>query len=241
MPRTTLSARKSSARSKLGRGARTKHRFTNRPDFTPVNRTGGYYGRFQPFGSELKFHDVVFSGAIDSTGEIAPASGTPQSLVNIAQGTGESQRVGRRCTIKKIDMKGDMVLAQNIGSVTYSIALVLDTQTNGAFPSGTYTDVFETDSPLSFLNLANSQRFRILKRWFGVLNQNAGDGSGAYQAVRRSIKFHKACNIPIEYSSTTGAITEIRTNNIFVMWDCDAGADDAVTVAMNWRLRFSDN
>lgn len=240
MPRTPLSARKTPARSKLGRGSRTKHRYTNRPTYNPgVTRTGGYYGRFQPGGNELKFFDTVFSGGIDATGEIAPGGGTQTALNLIAQGTTESQRIGRKCVIKRIDLKGDITLANNIGSATYNVCLILDTQANGAYP--TYTDVFETDSPRSFLNLANSQRFRVMKRWFGVLNQNAGDGSGGYQSVRRTLKFNKSCNIPIEFSSTTGAITEIRSNNLFVMWDCDITEDDAMNVNMSWRLRFSDN
>lgn len=240
MPRTPLSARKPSARSKLGRGSRTKHRYTNRPTYQAgYNRTGGYYGRFQPGGNELKFHDVVFSGGIDATGEIAPGGGTSTALNLISQGTTESQRIGRKCVIKRIDFKGDLTLATAIGSATYNISLILDTQANGAYPN--YTDVFETDSPRSFLNLANSQRFKIMKRWYGVINQTAGDGSGAYGSQRKVMKFNKACNIPIEFSSTTGAITEIRSNNLFIMWDTDAGEDDAINVNMSWRLRFSDN
>jgi len=53
-------------------------------------------------------------------------------------------------------------------------------------------------------------------------------------------EMYKKCNIPIEYSGTTGAITEIRSNNIFLLASSDGQADDLVTMVGNCRVRFSD-
>lgn len=194
---------------------------------------------YSNYGSEQKFFDTLLSGTIDATGEVAPGGGTSTGLCLIPQGVTESTRVGRKCVIKSINMRGSLVLSNTIPSDHFNIAIVLDTQANGAYPS--YTDVFETDTPLSHLNLANSQRFRILKRWVMSLEANTyNSGAGTYSNPRRIIKFYKRCNIPLEFSSTTGAITEIRSNNIFVMWSSNTAGDDLTTADLNFRLRFED-
>jgi len=197
---------------------------TVNPGYT---RTGGYFNR-----PEIKFFDTLLSDPISSTGEVADGSG----LNLIPQGTTESNRDGRKCTITSINMKGYLTKNNGGPSAVYNIALVLDTQANGAYPD--YTDVFETDTPDSHLNLANSQRFRVLKRWYGTMNALTVNNSFTnWGETRKVLSFNKKCNIPLEFSSTTGAITEIRSNNLLVMWDCDL--NDAISANMNFRLRFT--
>lgn len=199
-------------------------------------RTGGFYGRFGP-GGELKFFDTALSFNIDATGEV-PATG---QLCLIPQGVTESTRVGRKCTLKSIEMKFDTLLvpAAAANSATVSaIYVVLDKQTNGAAAAA--TDVFTgTVMPNALRNLANSQRFVILKKFVWAQNSAAGVTT-AYNNTVRHFEFYKKLNIPLEFSSTTGAITELKSNNIFLL----AGSnplDDLVQVSGNVRLRFSDN
>lgn len=57
--------------------------------------------------------------------------------------------------------------------------------------------------------------------------------------LRWPIEFYKKVNIKIDWDSTTGAITEIKSNNIFIVAGIGpAGQDDLYTVGGNARVRF---
>jgi len=200
-------------------------------------RTGGFYGRFAGRGSELKFFDTALSFLVDSTGEV-PATG---QLSLIAQGTTESNRIGKKCVIRSITIKANVVFipaAATVCSDNYAIFVVLDKQTNGA--AAAVSDVFTGSSlPSALHNLANSQRFVVLKKIIRSIGAQAGV-SAAYNNSHQLINFTKKCNIPLELSGTTGVITELRSNNIFLMAG-SASQDDLITISGNCRLRFSDN
>lgn len=205
------------------------------------DRTSGFYGRFSGRNSEYKYFDTALSFQVDTTGEV-PATG---QLVLIPQGVTESSRVGRKCVIKAIQMRFTLAPSQTIGQWMCRICLVLDKQCNGA--AAAITDVFTSNGFTPYLNLANSQRFVILKEWVmsgsatatTTADNWASLGNTVYYSPPRYKKFYKKCNIPIEYSSTTGAITEIRSNNIFLT-AVGFLADDGVTVSGTCRVRFSD-
>lgn len=205
-----------------------------------VTRTSGFYGRYNGNGgNEIKFFDTALSFNVDNTGEV-PATG---QLTLIPQGVTQSTRVGRKCTITSIQIRASVVNspgASTAGATICYIWLVLDTQANGA--AAAITDVFTTNDPQSALiNMANSMRFKIMKRWTFDLNSQSGVTT-AYNPVARHIDYYKKCSLPVEYSSTTGAITEIRSNNLFLL----AGAvgpgtsDDTVGVNGACRLRYAD-
>lgn len=201
------------------------------------DRTGGYYGRFSGPNAELKFFDTALSFSFDSTGEV-PATG---QLTLIPQGVTESTRVGRKAVIKEIRLKGQAVFepgaAGDLSFDTVHLYLVLDKQCNGAAAGA--TDVLSSTAfATAFRNLANEGRFVILKEWHRKVVSQSG-ATTAFGQDGFYIDFTKRCNIPIEYSSTTGAITEIRSNNLFLL----AGgtqSDDLVAFTGNCRLRFSD-
>jgi len=205
------------------------------------NRTSGFYGRFQSTrgDSELKFFDTALSFNVDLTGEV-PATG---QLCLIPQGVTESQRVGRKCVVKSVLIRlvMTMVPAAAASSVLGSVKiyLVQDKQTNGAAAGA--TDVFTgTSFPTAVRNLSNSTRFKILKSWQFDYNVMAGV-STAFNGIVKHIDWFKRCNVPLEFSSTTGAITEIRSNNLFLMAGTDnAALDDLVTCGGVCRIRFSD-
>jgi len=198
-------------------------------------RTGGFYGRFGP-GGELKFFDTAIAFNVDTTGEV-PATG---QLVLIPQGVTESTRVGRKCVVKSIQARLDALASPGANatfSSTYAIYVILDKQCNGAAAGA--TDVFTgTQFTQAMHNLANSQRFVILKKIVRTVNASSG-ASTALNTTLQHIEFYKKCNIPLEFSSTTGAITELRSNNIFLMASA-YGTDDLVGIAGNIRVRFED-
>jgi len=200
-------------------------------------RTGGFYGRTKGRNgniAETKFFDTSLSFTFDTTMEV-PATG---QLVLIPQGDTESSRDGRQCTATSIQIRATITLvpaAAANGGGTYYLYLVLDKQCNGA--AAAVTDVFTSaNSSLALANLENSDRFVILKKWVRPINVTAGVTT-AYSNVCHVLEFYKKLNIPLTYSSTTGAITEIRSNNLFLV----AGAqnqDDTIQFGGVCRIRF---
>lgn len=206
-------------------------------------RRSGFWRSPRDSGPELKFHDVDadLAGADYSAGTIVNTS----SLNLIAQGVTEGTRVGRKCVIRSINWRGAVKLVANAaGTVTNGallrILIVLDKQCNGAAPA--VTDVLETANYASFNNLANKSRFRtLMDRTYKVdCMAAAGDGTANDTPdVYVPCSFFKKVNIPLEFSSTTGAIAEIRSNNIFML---AIGNTTTTNVSMDSkvRLRFSD-
>ncbi len=197
-----------------------------------VTRQSGYYGRFAN-GGENKFFDTLLGGTAFATAGVVFSP----SLNLIPQGVTESTRVGRKCIIKKINLMGFLLLNSGTAQTTdtYRVMLVLDKQCNGA--AATVLGVLETADEKSFNNLSNSNRFTVLKNWYGSINKTADIGTNI-NATMKTLKYNKACNIPIEFSSTTGAITEIRSNNLFLIGLTSTGT--TLSISHNTRVRFSD-
>lgn len=202
-------------------------------------RTGGSYGRYAGRNAEMKYFDTATNFNIDNTGEV-PATG---QLVLIPQGVTESTRVGRKCVIRSIQARWDISLTPGAGAApmsgSYAIYVVLDKQCNGAAAS--VTDVFNgTIMTQAMHNLSNSQRFVILKKFVRTIEPKAGV-STAFNGEVQHIEFYKKCNIPLEFSSTTGALTELRSNNIFLLaGSYPAGVDDLIGCSGVVRVRYSD-
>jgi len=203
-----------------------------------TDRTGGFYGRYNKPGSELKFLDTAISVApIDATYEVMTSC-----LNVVAQGGGESQRIGRKITIKSIQMRHVLTYvpaASTQGLTTVVICLVLDKQANGAAPA--ITDIFTSNSAATaMINLANSERFVVLKRFVFTLASSAG-ASGSFSRAEALIDFYKKVDIPVEYDNTaaTGALTTVRSNNLLLTAG-SLGEDDVVLMTGTTRIRYSD-
>ncbi len=208
------------------------------PGFT---RTTGFYGRYAPGTGELKFHDVAVDDAV------VPTAGAILDSINlIPQGVTEKTRVGRKCVIRSINWRFNYSLpAQadqaDIGTgETIRIIMFLDKQCNGA--TATVLGILETADYQSFNNLANKGRFRTLMDRTYPLNRinSVTDGASTSSSALLTYcdTFFKKVNIPIEFDNTTGAITEIRSNNVGVLFITQAGV---AGFNSNVRVRFSDN
>ncbi len=204
-------------------------------------QTSGYYGRYSGAGGELKFFDVeVDDAVVAGAGVIQTATG---SINVIAQGVTEKTRIGRKCVIKSILWRYNLELlaSADVGaSETVRCIVYLDKQCNGAI--ATVTGILESTNYQSFNNLANSGRFRILYDRVHALNPTAAAGNGTANDVpsfEMNASFYKKVNIPIEFDSTTGAITEMRSNNLCIMTVTRVG--DLCKLDSKVRLRFSDS
>lgn len=210
------------------------------------NRTGGLYGRFgraaiqNGMVPELKFFDTALNILIDASAEVSTTAATG-AIALIPQGDTASTRDGRVCHIQSIHLKGVLVHTPGIAATASGVVylyLMLDKQANGALPTGASDVVTSTSLSTSFMALENSSRFQVLKKWVVAINPMAG-ASTSLNSTTKNLDYFKKCNIEMQYSSTTGAITEIKSNNVFMMFGASGVAiDDTVVFNGNARLRF---
>lgn len=205
----------------------------------PVALTRSYAPRrFTGLDSELKFFDTAISFDVDATGEV-PATG---QLVLIPQNDTETGRDGRHCSVKSIQLRLALNYvpgATTSASCIVDIWVVQDTQCNGV--AATLADV-TTGGALSttLINLDNSQRFRVLKKLRWEFAPGAGIQS-AFGSVTKRGEYYAKCDIPLMFSAAAGAITELKTNNLFLLaGESGLNSDDLVSVSGNCRVRFSD-
>lgn len=211
-------------------------RFSRVPRFRAgFNRTAGYYGRYpRASQGESKFFDTtVAQTTVQTAGNILSPS-----LNLIPQGTTESNRDGRKCVVTALNMRGQVTIP-SVASAGQAdrvrIIVYQDKQANGS--PATVTQILETAAVNSFRNLAESQRFTILKDQNVDLVPQYGSTAGSGE-INYSWKFYKKCNIPLEFNSTTGAITEIRSNNIGVLVISFDGTNTTASFGFTSRVRF---
>ncbi len=190
---------------------------------------------------ELKFHDLD----IDDTAVAIGATISQVTCVDINQGVGESERVGRKCTIRQINWRFNLTQISSSDQAdppkgdVVRVILYQDKQANKL--TAATTDILETADYQSFNNLSNKSRFRTLmdrNYTLGMdLSQTDGTNTGAYPEINITDAFFKRVNIDIEYTGATGAITEITSNNIGVMILSKNGTTQ---FSSKMRLRFSD-
>lgn len=209
-------------------------------------RTGGY------LGIEYKFKDYGFTGGIQSPtdatgGEVDPS--TALALNSIAQGDGESEREGRQVSLVQLHLQGVVTCpAQADQTATETppivfIAVVLDTQTNGAQlnsedvytnPGGT---VLTGSMPLR--DLQYSQRFKTLatKTLSFPPYPISYDGTNIEQGgLSRSFEIHLPLKgIKTTYTNTTAVVASIADNSIHVIAYASTGS---ATLSYNSRIRF---
>lgn len=191
-------------------------------------RTGGMFNR-----PESKFFDTSISTTFDTTGEVLNGS-----LLLMAQGSSEIQRDGNKIVVTSINMKGTITpLVGALNGDCIQLVLVQDQQCNGA--TAAYTDIWLTNAFNSFLQLANSKRFKILKTFRKTISPtgiNVAGTSVIQQAYH--IKFAKKCKIPILFGTGGGgAVTDLRSNNL-AWYGIAAFQDDQSTITMTTRVRF---
>lgn len=204
---------------------------------TGRTRTAGYYGRFTGATPEKKFFDwaqadivTVVAGAIYD----APCL--------IKQGVAEQERVGRKCCIYNMSYRIalDLISTTNLNQAQdiVRIMVYIDHQTNGA--AAAVTDILEVAEYDAYRNLAQQMRFTIISDKYHVIEATGGAGDGTANDTLRAVQFHKwskKMSVPIEYNSTLGAITEIKSNSIGMLI-ISAGGHAHYTIAS--RMRFGD-
>jgi len=224
------------------------------PGFT--RSVGAYPGYGLRPGQELKWFDQGSNGVQNVPSGLATL--IIPLTTGLTQGAGASQRIGRSITARYIELKINLMAAWfydintviSVDGCSYRVDLMMDKQTNGVQAGG--ADVYDTtlagvDPTNRFDNLFNQDRFVRLKRWEGDINPPSfqaiapATGTTVLRAYR-DLKFTKKCMAKFDYSGATGAIAEIRSNSLFLVFSASFGATSQMQVnTADTRVLFADS
>lgn len=254
MPARRSGGRLTAARSlkaKLGGKAATRK--------AVVHRRGGMKAvtnlRVAGFaGQELKFFDSVraslaIPAPTDATaGEMDPA--TLNAIFCPVQGTGGSNRDGRRCTMTSVQITGLVNVPAQQGQTsadvngTIFIALVMDKQTNASQLAS--EDVFSNPSGNASMaasplrDLERSTRFNVLKVWTMDLppQQAQHDGTNAdLQGYQLRFEGFIKLNTKVEFIANGGTVADTQDNSLHMIAFASTTAS-APTLLYQARVRF---
>jgi len=176
---------------------------------------------------ECKFFDTALTipGVVTNWTQID----SNDILSGIVQGTGPSQRVGRKIKVVGIVVR----LGFTVGPGGWCFDLVRDKQCNGV--AATAAQVYS--SPLNYGSLPNpfeETRFQFLKR---QENFNTAQGTG----TECSISFVKKVAMTVEYNGTTGNVADLTSDNVQLYCNNTSAASPITPISRGFiRVLYTD-
>ncbi len=176
---------------------------------------------------ELKFFDTTVNDAIvTNTGQVSV------SLNLVPVGDTESTRIGRKIWVTSIWVRLEIFLPQQQNQADIGVGdqlriiLIQDKQTNGA--AATVLNILETQVKESYRNLSNTERFRFIYDKNVVLNRRVAVTDGTNTSTSPTVVYHfekyiRIPNVPVQFDGVSGAISEVRSNNFFLLFISQVG------------------
>lgn len=234
-------------RNTNGRGSSKRARTYPAKPKAKNMRIGGYMGQ------GLKYYDQSGVTGLTTTSYITNV--TPDGIVAPAQGTAATERLGR--TFQAVSITADLMIFPGVaagGALTpikdmiFTMYLIHDRQTNGStnvLPS----EVFQTNGPPQpFLNMENTDRFRIVCKKEGKLvnyTQNLPDGAVSNTVVGAGtlhMRCYQKLNMKVLMKDTTDGNRNVQDNGLFLMVHANVRAgvagESAPQVQWQTRARF---
>lgn len=174
------------------------------------------------------------------------------------QGTALQNRIGRKISLKSVGIRGFIRQYQGGAAASFDYLrcmLVYDRQPNGAAPviADLLLDVDSTGAAtttsLSGLNLANADRFKIIRDMYWKVDDTDGNVVGAQPAcvttdfTRFAFKeYAKLNNMETHCNGgNAGTIADINTGALwFVTLGLAAGANSQYSAEFTARVRYTD-
>ena len=270
MGRTSSSKR--SAKSKSSKGAIKKYK-SSKAIVAPTSHSKKYSSTVKKaarsmlnsttmgyLGIEKKFYDTSkgatnLSAPTDcSGGEFDPSVSSMISTPVV--GDGPQNRDGKRIVIKSCQIKGFIDLAgvnatagtPQVANPKVFVALVLDTQTNGAQLNS--EDVFTNTGAQAQLNvclnrnLLFADRFRVLKSEIFDMSvstlSHIAVNAFSFCGVARSFDWYVPMDLVVNFNAgTTADVANVQDNSLHVIAFGTATTLNAITLSYNARIRFT--
>ena len=133
--------------------------------------------------------------------------------------------------VKEIEIKINMQAAwayvgatvPSAAGISYRVDLILTKQTGRCPWSDIYDTLVAGVSPENrFMNLLNSDRFSLVKRWEGDINPPSfivPDATGSTLIVGRDLRLKKKCSIRVELTPNAApTILDVKSNNLLLVF-----------------------
>lgn len=221
-------------------------------------RTGGFLGIENKFFDTGVVNKTLNGNAAWNGHEMDPAA-TESCLNAIAQGDGQSNRDGKQVRLTSVYVTGQVIRAISSGvsaaahGGTVFLALVLDTQTNGAQLNS--EDVYinpaanAITTAIPLRNLQYTSRFKVLKTLvipFDAPNgytesPNAGGaGTGDYDigGCSRTFQWYCKLDLPVNFTGNTSDIANIMDNSLHIVGTSELASTSSMLLSYNARVRF---
>lgn len=204
-----------------------------------VSRSYGYKNRFQRKSYEKKFVDFTINKTLTLETVGWDAITSPNTLVFVPRGTGPSERIGRKIFAKYMDYNITVVNDEDRSRI-FEVKFVLDRQCNGAGQTDASKIVADDTKFESYLNMENSNRFRILKKLtFYVDGRGNGDKAIQNKTGRIDLK-----NLLINFDDTDpgSGVGNLQSNNIQLIYAHKPDVGDTTNghIQGQIRLRYTD-
>lgn len=183
---------------------------------------------------EWKYLDTQFTHGVFAT--------PSQSLLNgLVPGTGASQRIGMKVAIRSIECRVTVNTYPASGLDNFvRWFIVIDKQANASPPTA-ITDVLTPGSVLSFRNLANRRRFKIILDKMFYMGNSMNEHKDSDQRV---FKYYLKFKTPIivEYNTgTAGTVYDISASSLwFMSLGTATTAQTGSVLNGNIRIRYTD-
>jgi len=200
--------------------------------------TRGWYGSYGKGGrGELKYVDT------DDIPAAVAASGTVTLLNATASGTGITERVGRQITMTsyfgRFGYYPSSTVSAPVGTIV-RVMVIYDAQTNSAAAAPAVSDILQSTSWDSPMNLNNRERFKILlefKVTIGATTYTTGALTAGSPTPKVVEKFRKL-NMVTTYSGVSATNANIATGAVYLVEI--ANANNTVTSDHYHRIRYTD-
>ncbi len=250
-----LPARRIVRRSSVKRKTMAPRR-THRYPKTTFNKSGVLNRRTGGLtDQEVKFHDLNLGPSM-----FVPTNGVLlfESVNNVPQGQGATQRLGRKLKLRYLTVKGSVRIDTTFDipgaslprtGTRVRLLVVLEKQNNSTVPtilrlSEILQDIGGFPSINSFYNLENQKRYRILADKIYLLDSKASFNSidpanGFQSADFHSVNFQAVLDVDIDFDSTTstGDVGTMPSNNIMVFAIADVANQARIFLVS--RARFT--
>lgn len=174
-------------------------------------------------------------------------TGTVTLIPVIAQGAGESQRIGRQVTLRSLECRGFFL--NNSTAITNDVRMMIvwDKQPNKALAA--VTDILNSASVNSFNNDQNKRRFKVLKNCDEVLCGNSLTAGQNNDSTCKDADFYiklgngkRKKGLISEFGTAgTGAIGDITTGALLLVTvGSTAAGTAACTLTAGFRVRYTD-
>lgn len=237
---------------------RRRYRRSKRKRFTGAKRAMRKYRKnirkSGVTGYELKKLDTAFNYTCIGNGVNQDTTGSNNRLATftfqcaneVPQGTGFEQRVGRKYTIRSLQIKGFLRPGQSQQqNDMVKIIIVKDKQPNNITTPPNLVDIFASQDANSLTNLDNRMRFQILYSQCFSMGSEVGSESSSPSGF--PINIYKKMSTPVICNGVGGSIQNTTTNNIWLIaiglntWtDGTSTTEEFPKFFGNMRIRFTD-